>query len=708
MLLPLIHVRACSLLWQKQTLCFFSFLYTAYKITHRNCPLQCATRCHDRCPPNCCKQHRVLKIHYNDGNLQEINIPPNAPPQKNVTTPRPTVVVLKPEGKVNEHVANFASDFQQRPADSESTNLEAVNLKNPAGGFAVSEMAARPLIEDEAECPAQCKSECRDSCPVRCCLGKCPFICLENCQPSCPKTCCHLPGAKHLIPMMDPQVQENFMKTMAEKFCPRACKAKCNPNCPPICCEVNSTHPATSESVDLQKLKGESKNSADFFRNAMSWFGMMNFLNMMYNMYGTKHFAKFPVKANDHKLKTVSPTKPKTVRTENHFNIKEVGVAESHNKANDLCPDYCNKSCLHICPMKCCRDKSEGKTLIKVGNPLKCQPSCALYCSKTCPPLCCSKNTTSSLADHNPTEQIKIAKPSPVSQPPRTQALATSLPKPPAACTPICPAYCYPNCLESCCQRGEVTSRKLSQQPVAPDKAKLSYNNFFAKEPPLTNQDCPSVCRRDCGPSCPLRCCGRTVISSTPTRLEATRPSINSPLCPGGCASECFPACTISCCRAGFKKEHSNANIPAVSPTRRERQPGPNPPSFPLPPPAAVCHSGCSRSCYPNCDETCCRAYSERASGLSDLNKSAVSSHFTIKVPCPSECRPFNCLYYCHHDCCLPRSNTAELKKRRYQDQRKYLSDMRKVKAPAKPMLDKSTGGRISNRRTVIHKRPTH
>lgn len=573
-------------------------------------------------------------------------------------------------------------------------------------------MAPRPLVEDEAECPEQCKSECRDSCPVRCCLGKCPLNCLDNCQPSCPRTCCFLSEAKHPIPMMDPQVQENFMKTMAEKFCPRACKAKCNSNCPPICCEVNSTHPATLESADIQKLKGESKNSADFFRNAMSWFGMMNFLNMMYNMYGnlygTKHFAKFPVKAKDHKLKTVSPAKPKTVGTENYFDIKEVGVAEIHNKANDLCPDYCNKSCLHICPTKCCRDKSEGKMLIKVGNPLKCQPSCALYCSKTCSPLCCSKNTTSSLPDHHPTEQIKIANSSPVPQPPRTQSPASSLPKPPAACTPICPAYCYPKCLESCCQRGEVTSKKLSQQLVTPEKAKQSYNNFFAKEPPLANLDCPSVCRRDCGPSCPLRCCGRTVTSPTSTRLVATRLSINTPPCPGGCAPECFPACTISCCRAGFKNEHSNTNVPAVSPTRRERQPGPNPPPFPLPPPAAVCHSGCSRSCYPNCDETCCRAYSQRASGFSNLNKLADSSHFTIKVPCPSECRPFNCLYYCHHDCCLPRGGIPVLKKRRYQDQRKYLGDMRKVKAPTKPMLDKSTGGRISNRRTVIHKRPTH
>ena len=608
---------------------------------------------------------------------------------------------------MNEHVANFAPDFQQRPDDSEATNLEAVNLKNPTGGFAVSEMAARPLLEDGAECPDRCKSECHDSCPVRCCLGKCPLSCMENCLPSCPKTCCYLPRDKHLFPMMDSKVQENFMKTMAEKFCPRACKIKCNPNCPPICCERNASHSATLESTGLQQLKGESKSSADFFQNAMSWFGMMNFLNMMYsmygNLYGNKHFAKFPVKTDDHKLKTATPTKPKTARKENRINFKGVGVAESHSTANDLCPDHCNTTCLHDCPMKCCRVKPEEKSSNKVGIPLKCQPACASYCSKGCPPLCCSKSSDPLIAEHHPTAEIKIVKSSPVSPTPKTAPPDSSFAKPPAACTPSCPAYCYPKCLVNCCQRGEINSKKLSEQPVAPDKTKQSYSNFFAKETSPTNQDCPPVCRHDCGPSCPLRCCDRGLTSPTPSRLASGRPSIDTPLCPGGCASECFPACTISCCRAGFKKEDSN--VQPVSPTRREHQPTQNLAPFPLPPPAAVCQSGCSRSCYPNCDESCCRAFLEHASGLSSSNKLGDPSHFTIKVPCPSECRPFNCLYYCHHDCCLPRSEGTALKKRRYQDTKKYLRDMRKVTTTTK-VLGKSTGGRIGKRRTVIHKRP--
>lgn len=595
------------------------------------------------------------------------------------------MVVLKPEDKMNEHIANFAPDFQRRPDDSEATNLEAVNLKNPAGGFSVSEMEARPLLEEDAECPDQCKTECRDSCPVRCCMGKCPLSCMENCQPSCPKTCCYLVGAKHPFPMMEPKVQETFMKTMAEKFCPRACKKTCNSNCPPICCENNSSLSATVKSTDVHQLKGESKNSADFFNNAKSWFGMMNFLNMMYNMYGNmyghKHFAKFPVKPNDHKIKTVNHTK--TVGTESHLKINEVGVAESPNMANVPCPDYCNKTCPHNCPPKCCHGKPEEKPFSKVGIP-------------------------SLTVVHHPTELIKVAKSSPMTPPLRIPAPATSLAKPPAACTPSCPAYCYPHCLENCCQRGEVTSKKLPAQQIAPDQAKQSYNNFFAKKPTSPNQDCPSICRHDCGPSCPLRCCGRTTGSPTPSRLTAaSQIPTNTALCPASCASECFPACTISCCKAGFKKQDPNVNVP--SPTRREHQPAPKPPSFPPPPPAAVCHPGCSLSCYPNCDETCCRASSAKTSGLANQNQLGDSSHFTIKVPCPSECRPFNCLYYCHHDCCLPRSETTDLKRRRFQNPRKYFGDLRKIKTPTvKPKyiaLDKSTGGRIGKRRTVVHKR---
>lgn len=649
-----------------------------------------------------------MKIHYNDGNLQQIDVPPNAPPQRNVTTPRPSLVVLKPEETINEHVANFATDFQQRPQSSEATTLEAVNLKNPTGGFAVSEMAPRPHLGDDAECPDQCKSECHDSCPVRCCLGKCPLSCMENCQPSCPKTCCYLSGDKHLFPMMDSKVQETFMKTMADKFCPRACKAKCNPNCPPICCEKNSSHSPTPENTGLQQLKSESKNSADFFRNAMSWFGMMNFLNMMYsmygNLYGNKHFTKFPVKTTDHSIKTVNPTKPKSVGKENHLTFKDVGVAESHNTANHPCPHYCNKTCLQDCPVKCCHVKTEAKSLTSVGTPLKCQPSCATYCSKGCPQLCCTKSSSPPVTENHPTPQIKIAKSSPVTPAQQDAPPPPSFAKPPATCTPSCPAYCYPKCLSNCCQRGEVTSKP---QPVVPEKAKQSYSTFFAKEPATTNQDCPFVCRHDCGPSCPLRCCGRTSTSPTPSRLASGRPSVESPLCPGGCASECFPACTISCCRAGFKKEDSNVNVPAVSPTRREHQPVQISPPLPLPPPAAVCRPGCSRSCYPNCDESCCRAFSQHAPGLTTQNKLGDSSHFTIKVPCPSQCRPFNCLYYCHHDCCLPRNEGTDLKRRRYQDTRRYLSEMRKVKTPTKAQYKKN-GGRIGKKRTVIHEGPLH
>ena len=693
----------------------FFFLSTAYKITHRNCPLQCTTTCHARCPPNCCKHHPVLKLHYNDGDSQQITVPPNAPPSKSKNGPHPTEVVLKPIVKVGEAITNYAPDFQQRPGDSDDTSLEAINLKNPSGGFAVSETEAKPFLGND-ECPAECKTECRDTCPVRCCLGKCPVSCMKNCQPSCPKTCCYLPGGKNLFPMMDSKVQETFMNTMAEKFCPRACKSKCDPKCPPICCERNSTSAAFKD-TDFQHLKSESKNSADFFRNAMSWFGMMNFLNMMYSMYGNLYGPKhvnFPLKHDGHKVKTVHPIKTKSMGAPNDIKFKEVGVAEKPNDPS--CPEYCNKTCTHRCPPKCCHDKPKETTLSKVGMPLHCQPSCSWFCSNSCPEHCCSKKKTPSMPEQHSTEPVTMAKSLPITSPPLSPVAVSA--KPHAACTPSCPAYCYPNCLENCCQRGDVSSKK----PTTAQKQgnQQSYNNFFAKKPAPSNMDCPSICQNHCVPSCPVRCCARSQ-SPTPSSLAgASQIQTSAPVCPGGCVSECFPACTISCCRADFKKHDSNVNNPTQNPTRRQNQPVKKAPSFPLLPPAAVCHPGCSRSCYPNCDEVCCRASSGHVSSLASPTRVADSSHFTIKVPCPSECRPFNCLYYCHHDCCLQGKETtlAKSERRRYQApslqyKRKYLNGMQKLKTVSSRAnfiaSDKSTvGGRIGNKRAVIHKKPRH
>ncbi|XP_022810609.1 uncharacterized protein LOC111347648 [Stylophora pistillata] len=686
-----------------------------YKITHRPCPIQCATECHARCPQSCCKHHRVLKIHYNDANPQQMNVPPNELPHKNASSPNPTAVLLRPESKLNEHLANFAPDFEQRPDDPEAANLEAISLKNPTGGFSVSEMEGRPLLQKE-ECPGECKTECRDSCPVRCCLGKCPLSWMESCHPSCPKTCCYSPGTNHIFPMLDPKVQENFMTTMIEKFCPKACKAKCNSNCPPICCERNSSDSGGIRSANVHQLKTEGKHGADSFRNAMSWFGMMNFVNMMYNMYGNlygaNHFNKIPFTPTDRKLKPIKPTKPQTTSILNPSKVNEVGVPESAAVSVLTCPNYCNKSCRQDCPPRCCESKSESKSLNAIGVPLKCPSSCKLYCSKSCPSSCCSKSSPPTPSGQHPTGGINVAKslsisPSPHSPepaPPPAPAPAPSLPRPPAACTPICPAYWYPQCLENCCQRGEVANKKSSKQLRAKNQGKQSYDTFFAKEPNGPSQDCPAVCRRSCGPSCPLRCCDRPISSPTATQPAAPSPSMNTPLCPGYCASQCFPACTISCCKAGFIKSNSNLNMPALSPSRREHRPPTITESFPLPPPAAVCHPGCSRSCYPNCDESCCRA-SAQVFRVPNSKPVGDSSHLTIKVPCPSECRPFNCLYYCHHDCCLPRSETRNLKRRGYKDLRRKFGVMRRAKTPILKPIFKAFGKRIAKKRTKIPSR---
>lgn len=647
----------------------------------------------------------MLKIHYNDEDTQQITVPPNAPPPKNKHGPHPSEVVLKPIVKVGEAITNFAPDFQQRPSESDETNLEAINLKNPSGGFAVSETEAKPLSEEE-ECPDNCKTECRDTCAIRCCLGKCPVSCMANCQPSCPKACCYLSGVKNQFPMLDPKVQESFMKTMAEKFCPRACKFKCDSKCPPICCERNSTT-TTFKETDFQHLKSESKNNADFFRNAMSWFGMMNFLNMMYsmygNIYGSRH-KKFPLKMDNHKVKGAQPTKPKNLGVETHIIFKQVGVAENPKDSNTTCPEFCNGTCSHLCPQRCCREKPSKLTLSKVGTPLHCQPSCSWFCSNSCPMHCCSKTIIPPVAVKHPTEPIKTVKSSPITPPQLSSAVVPS--KPHASCTASCPAYCYPQCLENCCRRGEVPKEPL----VAQGQVKQSYDNFFAKQPTPSNGNCPAGCNGKCVPSCPAGCCARLTHLPTPSKLPATSqvPS-SAPPCPGGCVSECFPACTISCCRADIKK-----HFPTENPTRKQNQPVPKRQPFPLLSSAAVCHPGCSRSCYPNCDETCCRAISEHSARLSSSTQAVGSLPFNIKVPCPSECRPFNCLYYCHHECCLQGKDTTLFKRERgsyqapvLQDKRKYLSKMRKMKTSRSNLIasDKSTfGDRMGTKWTVDDK----
>lgn len=687
----------------------FRTLYTAYKITHRNCPIQCTTTCHASCPTNCCKHHPVLKIHYNDGHPQQINAPSNALPLKHKNGPHPTEVVLKPIIKVGEAITNFAPDFQQRPGNAEETNLEAVNLKNPESGFAVSESEARPLFAED-ECPDKCKTVCRDTCPVRCCLGKCPPSCAESCKPSCPKTCCYLVKGTNQFPMMDSKVQESFMKTMVDKFCPKACRSKCDSKCPPICCERNSSS-VSFKGTDFQHLKSESKSNADFFRNAMSWFGMMNFLNMMYSMYGSLYGSKsvkIPMKLDDHRVKDTHPSKNKSMGTEINIEFKQVGVAETPNDANASCPEFCDKTCLHLCPPRCCH-KPKEITVTKVDTPLAlhCQPSCSWFCSSSCPAHCCSKAKSPVVVARNPAESNKIAKSSPI----HPHQLSPSLvpPKLHGACKASCPAYCYPICLENCCRRGEVPKEPKTIQ----GQGKQTYDNFFAKQPTSSNQNCPTSCRSSCVSSCPASCCSRLLSAPLPPTFSTTpRVQSNAPLCPGDCVSECFPACTISCCRADTKKHD-----PTLNPTRRQNQPFRKPPPFRLPVPAAACQPGCSRSCYPNCDETCCRAALEKSLNLAHPSQSAASSPFTIKVPCPLECRPFNCLYYCHHDCCLQGKGTAQLKseRRRYQpppfkDKRKYPNGMSKIKTLRSRnsfvSADKSTfGGRMGNKRAMIQKK---
>ena len=631
----------------------FAPFNSAYKIKHKICPVECTTLCQPTCPANCCKHHQAVKTHNNDSNSNPTIVPSPAPTTKNTTITPPQIVVLKEEDKAVENIANYASEFDKRPDDTEMSNFQTVDLKNPTAGFSVSEMKAKPLLEED--CPGPCKMECRESCPVRCCLRKCPINCMESCRPSCPKRCCYLPGVKNLFPMMDPKVQENFMKVMVQKFCPGACKTKCDTTCPPICCK-HTTPKVVPNNVDIPKVNGEGKHSDDFFRNAMSWFGMMNFLNMMYSMYGNlyanNHTHQLANATSESNVTVFHPPKQKHNITEKRLKFQQVGVAEGPRIAAQSCPQYCNKTCLQMCPPKCCKKKP-------AENSLKppCQPSCKWFCSKSCPTGCCTKASSPKPMQHHPTVPLTTTK---------TTTMHTSTPtptpaKPPATCTPGCPAYCYPQCLENCCRRGELPTPKQNTdshlRATQPDHSQQPFNNFFANAPTVLQQGCPPECDNHCGISCPLRCCRQ--LSVSPLHFPFTSSPLGSQdshLCPGNCVSECFPACTLSCCSAGSDMHHAGSN-PVQLPTQRSNEPVSQPLAMSLSPPTALCRPGCSRLCYPSCDEACCRTSVSQAKPTQ--GKSV--SHYTVKVPCPSECRPYNCLYYCHHDCCLHSKSATEV-----------------------------------------------
>ncbi|XP_068735152.1 probable serine/threonine-protein kinase fhkB [Montipora capricornis] len=150
---------------------FNGYECSPYKITHRNCPIQCTTSCHAKCPANCCKQHPVIKTHYSEDNPQQIGeaVSVNGLLSKGKNGPNPPEVVLKPFVKVGQPIANFAPDFQSRPHDSGDSDLEAVHVKHPLGSFTMTETDANPLFGED-DCPDKCNNECLDICPVKCCL----------------------------------------------------------------------------------------------------------------------------------------------------------------------------------------------------------------------------------------------------------------------------------------------------------------------------------------------------------------------------------------------------------------------------------------------------------------------------------------------------------------------------------------------------------
>lgn len=507
---------------------------TAYKIRHQGCSVKCAVSCLPECPERCCKSHMATPSKPAETTTTTA---PIAAPTKPTTKP-PTV---KPRIKTSHKNVGLdtAADFYLKPtlhnnADvfnkhpheerhfSPLTNqalpsqVSAPNKSMTSSGSKYNlTKVLKPQLEDkngheEVKAKATCHPECSG--------GKC--------GPSCPDHCCML---------TKPSMQIDFLKAFAERFCPSACQMSCQNTCPPICCEKRSfasilkSSPGSSN-VDVNKAE-------DIFRNAMGWFGMMNFLHMMYNMYGNMY-------------------KPKNM----------MGISGPQNFfANAF--------------QKLQVDQN-GKIKAEVPGSryttLSCEPACATSCLSRCPPRCCSKKSFS-------------------------------------------------------------TEMKL---PGGDQKYRPNIVQPTSKTYQALHTSCPVDCDTFCSPKCPPTCCAHPQASKA---LSSTTSKYAAPSCKPGCSSRCYPLCMESCCRAVDRTVQ-------VRPTTRSL-------IFTTKPSKAAygCPLQCPKSCFPSCSRDCCSAAEQ-------YKPPSLNGHgqYMVSIPCPMECRPYNCLSYCHHECCLRTNHSFQ------------------------------------------------
>uniref|UniRef100_A0A6P8IT39 Uncharacterized protein LOC116304487 n=1 Tax=Actinia tenebrosa TaxID=6105 RepID=A0A6P8IT39_ACTTE len=501
-----------------------------FKIRHRECPDRCAVSCLPECPNICCKSHMATPKPAETTITTAATAAPTAP------TKKPTI---KPITKTsNKKVGpDAAADFYLKPtlhsnADvfnkhpHQEKHLQSSNqvlsskLSTPHKNITSSEIkynTTKILKPQSEEKNGDERAKTRENCHPEC-SG-------EKCGPSCPDHCCQL---------SKPNLQIDFLKAFAEKFCPSACQNKCQNTCPPICCEKRSfasilkSSPGASN-VDVNKAE-------DIFRNAMGWFGMMNFLHMMYNMYGNMYMP---------------PNMMMTMKNPQKF------FANAFRKM---------------------QVDQNGKIKAEVpASPytsIPCEPACAKSCISSCPERCCLKRSFSAEAESDSGYH----------------------------------------------KYGPKVTQQLS---------KIGQALYTS---------CPSDCATFCSPKCPPSCC---VHPQVPKKLSPSTSKDTAPSCKTGCSPRCYPLCMESCCKAIQRtvqvRPTTRSFILTTTPTKA----------------AYGCPLQCPRSCFPSCTRDCCSASEQYKPGL--LNG---HGQYMVSIPCPMECRPYNCLSYCHHECCL-RTNSS-------------------------------------------------
>lgn len=478
-------------------------------------------------------------------------------------------------------------------------------------------------------CPDHCYNECTENCPKNCCNAFCPRICASHCLGSCPVRCCRLktPGLNGTNTSLTKPSKLQKVKDFLLDFCSAKCNNICDASCPPVCCHGKSLFfPAGKiESVGKQEKQGS--------KNSMNWSEMIKFLNNLFHTYGTLNKSKAIFESLKiplaNKNKTMDSPKPKLV-----------------NKTLSLKPSFKQPQ-----PVVITDELPAEHFKPKVFQmPTVAQPTPVFLNEDHQPP------------NHNPlppaaTKPLRITKPNtfPLPAPPQKgKLLPDNSGKP--LCPSICKDHCYQECQVSCCSSEGLKSLQSETLPPPETTQKDGYRvtpphvpapGFIASVQSPTSKlaSLPNPVLRPVAPFAPSSAPASQALLSSAPRISQPLAAptqrlwnaAQTPRCPANCPQECSPGCTYRCCVAGSSYQLSGYQLKDSNTDPYLNVRGS--------PQEATCPSGCSKACYPSCSRSCCQANKESDS----------SNHFSfsVKIPCAPSCRPFRCLAYCHHDCCL-------------------------------------------------------